>query len=212
MPSKAKTEDKVLLIVFLLLGAVSLIAPHYMFTHIAMQYPDVAAYGQWYGDAVIALAAAVAIYEIFLIKNASEVDVFLKICQMVDDDEFRKNYEYIRDDLLRDAVAADGIEALKDEPEYDRLEKAVYMVLYRLEKIGILVYHAVVNEKMVTDYVWSDVVNSFEALSQIIAFLQRSESNKTNKTKCERFVALYKTCTRFGWDVTPTSATSEPGR
>jgi hypothetical protein len=188
-----RSADKLLAVVpFAILAVVALVvAPSYMFAD-SMNAEVVSAYGQWYGDAVIATASIFAIYQLFLTKKASESDVFLKICQMIDDKEFDRCYKYIcirQDELLRDVVKHNGIDAFKDDACYDELKDAVIAVLYTLEKIGILVHHAVVNKRMVTDYVGACTIKSYDVLSQAVAYLQREDAKQY-----EYFVKLHKTC------------------
>lgn len=185
------------LICLLVLASVGMLAlPYYMFTRDIK--PDVvSAYGQWYGDAVVAIAAILAIYQLVLSKKSSEAEAFLKICAMVDEKAFLRSYDYIisrREVLQRVAVADAGFSALENDVDSKLLEEAALDVLYQLEKIGILVHHAIVNRRMVTDYIGEVVINGYGALSQVITYYQRGD-----RTMYERLVELRTTCIQNGW-------------
>lgn len=180
----------------IVLAGVVLATPGYLLGRGA--HPDaVAAYGQWAGDAIVAIAAIFAIYQLVLSKRSSETDAFLRICDMIDEKEFLRNYDLVlkhRARLVSEDIAENGLDALTESSDYTGLEEAALDVLYQLEKIGILMHHAIVNKRMVTDYIGEVVINSYDALFQLISWYQGDD-----RTMYERLVELRHLCLSHGW-------------
>jgi hypothetical protein len=181
------------LIVLVVLGVflAALFFPYIMFAQ--NMNPDiVGSYGQWTGNAIILCASFFAFHQLYLSKKQSETEVFLKICDMVDDDGFKESYDEIRKNkkiLQNDEIASHGLATLDSN-----LRNAAIDVLYQLEKIGTLFNFSTLNKEMVTDYIGDVVVQSHSILSNTISYYQKDMPDAY-----KRFNELQKACITSGW-------------
>lgn len=175
---------------FGLLILLSVGAPFYL-TFLGVESDAISAYGTWFAAAIVAFAATVAIPQLAVTKAATDTEVFLKICAIIDEEErFGANYERVRtnsETLKSASVSADGTITVEKDGE---LANAANDVLYTLEQAGILFYYTA-NQKMVAEYVGDVVINAYEVLSGVIA---ESREKQGDKSMYERFEAMYRVC------------------
>jgi hypothetical protein len=116
-------------------------------------------------------AADAAIKTLGLNRASTEVDVFIKACEIIDDEAvFGVNYQLVRENasLLGHATLSNSGESLLTKSTYDtRLPNAVQDVLSALEKVGIIFRYAT-NKEMIEEYIGDVVINAYEALSNVI--------------------------------------------
>jgi hypothetical protein len=136
--------------------------------------------------------ADAAIRTLGLNRASTEVDVFIKACESIDDEAvFGVNYQLVRDNasMLAHATLSDNGASLLTKDTYDiRLPNAVQDVLSALEKVGIIFQYAT-NKEMIEEYIGDVVINAYEALSNVIAGERKHDSEMYL-----RFEQMYRFC------------------
>lgn len=157
----------------------------------------IAAYGTWVNAAIVAAVGLFAIPQLATTKKSVDAEVFLKVCEKIDDPAFGRNYELCR----RDRARFDGASIGPDKrltlagPDSPELRNAAMDVLYTLEDIGIIFQHSALNRAMIAEYVGDVALNSYRALRPVIDVYQSFD-----KSVFERAVELRNYCIRNGWN------------
>jgi len=150
-------------------------------------------YAAWFGDAIIAIAAIFAIQQLVVNKTTADTDTFLKICNIIDDEQtFGKNYEFIKtnaDRMGKATLSAEGCLEFQGESGEGRLVDATMDVLYALEQVGILVAYTDIDRNMVNEYIGDVVIRAHDILLPIISAFQGRD-----RTMFQRFDEFYSYC------------------
>lgn len=156
----------------------------------------ISAYGTWVGAGIVAAVGLLAIPQLATTKKSVDAQVFLTVCEQIDDETFGRNYELCR----RDSARFQGITIGADKaltfagPDSPALRDAAMDVLYTLEQVGIIFHHSALNKDMIAEYVGDIAVNSYAALAPVISVFQ-----KRDKEMFERVVELRDYCVKNGW-------------